>query len=111
MLTPQEKAEFDILFGRISEPLKTPESAKRAWEACLAWYGLKGYCAELEKILDTMRNTPRKGAAMLRNRVQCMQHRMHWTDGLTRIADDTIENADPELVKLVDVYFNERLQA
>ena len=111
MLAPQEKAEFDTLFSRISEPLKTPESAKRAWEACLAWYGLKGYCAELEKILDTMRNTPRKGAAMLRNRVQCMQHRMHWTDGLTRIADDTIENADPELVALVDAYFNERLKA
>ena len=111
MLTPQEKAEFDILFGRISEPLKTPESAKRAWEACLAWYGLKGYCAELEKILDTMRDSPRKGAAMLRNRVQCMQHRMHWTDGLTRIADDTIGNADPDLVKLVDAYFNERLRS
>ena len=27
MLTPQEKAEFDALFGRISEPLKTPENA------------------------------------------------------------------------------------
>ena len=111
MLTAQEKTEFDALFRRISEPLKTSESAKRAWEACLAWYGLKGYCAELGKILDTMRNSPQKGAAMLRNRVQCMQHRMHWTDGLTRIADDTIEKADPELVKLVDAYFNERLRS
>ena len=62
-------------------------------------------------ILDTMRNSPRKGAARLRNRVQCMQHRMHWTDGLTRIADDTIGNADPDLVKLVDAYFNERLRS
>ena len=111
MLTAQEKTEFDTLFRRISEPLKTSESAKCAWEACLAWYGLKGYCTELEKILDTMRNSPQKGAAMLRNRVQCMQHRMHWTDGLTRIADDTIEKADPELVKLVDAYFNERLRS
>ena len=111
MLTAPEKTEFDTLFRRISEPLKTSENAKLAWEACLAWYGLKGYCAELEKILDTMRNSPRKGAAMLRNRVQCMQHRMHWTDGLTRIADDTIGNADPELVKLVDTYFTERLRS
>ena len=109
MLTSPEKMEFDTLFRRISEPLKTSENAKRAWEACLAWYGLKGYCAELEKILDTMRDSPRKGAAMLRNRVQCMQHRMHWTDGLTRIADDTIADADPELVGLTGKYFRQEL--
>ena len=110
LLRPKEKAAFEALFRRISEPLRTADRAQKAWEACLAWYGLKGYCAELEKILDTLTRTPGKGAAMLRNRVQCMQHRMHWTDGLTRIADDTIENADPGSVELVDAYFNERLE-
>lgn len=108
-LDPAEKSAFSDLFQRLSDPLQSPEKALRAWEACLAWYGLNGYCAELEKILNTLKTEPCKGAAMLRNRVQCMQHRMHWTDGLTRIADRTIEDADPELVKLVDAYFNERL--
>ena len=109
LLKPEEKTTFDALFRRISAPLASAETAERAWQACLAWYGLKGYCAELEKILNELRTNPGKGAAMLRNRVQCMQHRMHWTDGLTRIADGTIGQTDPELVALTDAYFNERL--
>ena len=109
LLRPKEKTAFDQWFRQISEPLRTAAQARKAWEACLAWYGLKGYCAELEKILDTMRTTPEKGAAMLRNRVQCMQHRMHWTDGLTRIADGTISEADPKLIELVDRCFREKL--
>jgi len=109
LLGPEEKKNFDNWFERLSAPLTTRETARQAWNACLAWYGTKGYCAELEKILKTLREDPGKGAAMLRNRVQCMQHRMHWTDGLTRIADGTIGEADPELIKLVDAYFNERL--
>ena len=109
LLTTEEKKVFDALFRRISAPLASAETAERAWQACLAWYGMKGYCTELEKILNELRTNPGKGAAMLRNRVQCMQHRMHWTDGLTRIADGTIDQADPELVALTDAYFNERL--
>lgn len=109
LLSSAEKDVFDHWFQRLSDPLKKPETAQKAWEACLAWYGCKGYCSELEKILTELRGNPRKGAAMLRNRVQCMQHRMHWTDGLTRIVEDTISDADPELVRLVDDYFNERV--
>lgn len=109
LLNAEEKNAFEAWFRRISAPLESAEQAERAWQACLAWYGLKGYCAELEKILNELRVHPGKGAAMLRNRVQCMQHRMHWTDGLTRIADGTIEQADPELIALTDAYFNERL--
>jgi len=111
LLRPEEKTAFDQWFRQISGPLQTPDRAQKAWEACLAWYGLSGYCAELEKILDTLKQTPGKGAAMLRNRVQCMQHRMHWTDGLTRIADGTISEADPELIELVDRCFRERLKS
>ena len=109
LLDRKEKAAFDELFARLSKPLKTAESAQRAWNACLAWYGVQGYRDELERILNTLKDTPRKGAAMLRNRVQCMQHRMHWTDGLTRIADDTIADADPELVALTEQYFHQEL--
>ena len=109
LLDSEEKAAFMESFARLSGPLKTAEGAQRAWNACLAWYGVQGYRDELERILNTLRDTPRKGAAMLRNRVQCMQHRMHWTDGLTRIADDTIADADPELVALTEKYFREEL--
>ncbi|MBQ9338550.1 MAG: CapA family protein [Lentisphaeria bacterium] len=109
LLDPEEKAAFMELFARLSAPLKTAEGAQQAWNACLAWYGIKGYREELERILHTLRDTPRKGAAMLRNRVQCMQHRMHWTDGLTRIADDTITDVDPELVELTDRFFHDQV--
>lgn len=109
LLNPDEKAAFEELFVSLSEPLKTADGAQRAWNACLAWYGIQGYRDELKRILSTLEETPRKGAAMLRNRVQCMQHRMHWTDGLTRIADDTIADADPELVALTEKYFHQEL--
>ena len=38
---------------------------------------------------------------MLRNRVACMQHRTQWIDGMTRIADGTIDDAPAEYVAMV----------
>ena len=59
------------------------------------------YCAELEKILAQFRSDAPKGAAMLRNRVTCIQHSTQWVDGLTRIAEGVIDEADPEMRSIV----------
>ena len=67
----------------------------------MACNGIAGFRAELEKILDKLRSDPPHGAAMLRNRVRCMQHLTQWSDGMTRIADGTIDDAPAELIATV----------
>jgi len=104
LLKGAEKQEFDALFERLSLPLKDAESAKRAWHAVLAVYGEEGFRTELEKILAAMKETPAKGAAMMRNRVSCMQHREQWIDGMSRIIDGTIADAPEEEMALVREY-------
>ena len=101
LLAGGEKAEFDRLFAKLSSPLADEESARRAWHAVLACNGVAGFCAELENILDKLRTDPPRGAAMLRNRVRCMQHLTQWSDGMTRIADGMIDDAPADLVAAV----------
>jgi len=109
LLNAQEHEWFNELFKKLSDPVHSRNSAQEAWNACLAWYGIDGYIRELENITRTLKENPPKGAAMLRNRVNCMQHKMHWTDGTTRIADGAIQNANPELVQFVQDYFTANL--
>lgn len=101
LLAGREKEDFAELFGRLSAPLADEDSARRAWHAVLAANGVAGFQAELEKILEKLRTDPPHGAAMLRNRVLCMQHRTQWSDGLTRIAEGTLDEAPAELIELV----------
>ena len=101
LLKGEEAGEFEKLFASLSKPLATREGAQKAWNAVLAWNGVEGYCAELEKILAQFRSDAPKGAAMLRNRVTCIQHSTQWVDGLTRIAEGVIDEADPEMRSIV----------
>ena len=101
VLGGDETAEFDAMMAKLSAPLADAESARRAWHAVLAYNGVEGFRAELAKIGDTLRDDPPRGAAMLRNRVCCMQHRTQWTDGMTRIADGTIADAPAEYLETV----------
>ena len=100
-LRGDETAEFDAMMTKLSAPLADAESARRAWHAVLAYNGVEGFCAELEKIRNTLRDDPPRGAAMLRNRVACMQHRTQWIDGMTRIAEGTIADAPAEYLAVV----------
>ena len=52
-----------------------------------------------------MRETPEKGAAMLRNRVMTLQHLHHWNDGLSRIVSGEIGKAPEWAKKLAEIYF------
>ena len=104
LMTSGEKREFDRLFKKLSAPLATPEGAKRAWQAVLAYHGVAGFRDELKKILDKFEEDPPVAAAMQRNRVCCMQHRTQWIDGLSRIADGSIADAPADLVEVVADY-------
>lgn len=109
LLKGKEKDAFDQLFAEISAPLSDSSSAADAWNACLAYYGSEGFASELERIAQTLRDSPEKGAAMLRNRIHCMQHKMQWTDGMNRIIDGTLANADPQYLQMVKRFFTETL--
>ena len=109
LLNEEEKADFDKLFAKLSAPLKDCSSAKDAWNAVLAYNGLNGFQNELEKILNTMRETPAKGAAMLRNRVTCIQHSSQWIDGMSRIMDNTIDDAPQEMIDMVREFMTREL--
>lgn len=101
LLAGNEAEDFDKLFAELSAPLADAGSARQAWHAVLAVNGIAGFRGELENILDKLRIDPPRGAAMLRNRVRCMQHLTQWSDGMTRIADGTIDDAPAELVATV----------
>ena len=111
LMTAGEKRDFDKLFKKLSAPLASAESAKRAWHAVLAYHGIEGFRAELKKILDKFAENPPVAAAMQRNRICCIQHRSQWIDGLTRIADGTISDAPADLVKLVAEYLTRKVEA
>ena len=93
--------EFFELFAKLSAPLQSRSEAEKAWHAVLAHKNSAGFIAELRRIADTMESDPVKGAAMLRNRVNCMQHATEWTDGTTRIMAEKISDADPEYLAMV----------
>jgi poly-gamma-glutamate synthesis protein (capsule biosynthesis protein) len=109
LLTPDEQSEFAQLFAKLSAPLADSRTAKEAWNAVLAYNGLQGFQNELEKILTTMRETPEKGAAMLRNRVTCIQHSSQWIDGMTRIINGNIADAPAEMIDLVREFMTREL--
>ena len=109
LLTPEEKNEFETLFAKLSAPLASRDGAKAAWNAVLSYNGLHGFQNELEKILTTLRNEPAKGAAMLRNRVTCIQHSSQWIDGMTRIINGNINDAPAEMIDMVREFMTREL--
>ena len=109
LLKGTELAAFEKSFEKLSAPLATREGAEKAWNAVLAFNGVEGYCAELEKILAQLRSDAPKGAAMLRNRVTCIQHSTQWVDGLTRIADGTIGDVDDSMLALVREFMTKKV--
>ena len=109
LLTAEENSDFEKLFAALSAPLANELTAREAWNAVLAYNGLAGFQNELEKILAAMRENPAKGAAMLRNRVTCVQHSSQWIDGMTRIMDNTIDQAHAEMVRMVEEFMTREL--
>ena len=109
LLDASEKADFDVLFEKLSAPLGQESTAREAWNAVLAYNGLAGFQQELEKILNTMHENPAKGAAMLRNRVTCIQHSSLWIDGMTRIVNGNIADAPQDMIALVQEFLTREI--
>ena len=85
---------------QVSRPLETMAGIEDGWNGFLRQYGVDGFFNEIEMLMGKLREDPRKGAAMVRNRVATMQHREHWIDAMTRIIDGTIENSPDWAVEL-----------
>jgi hypothetical protein len=109
LLQADEQKEFDALFAQLSAPLKTAQGALAAWQAVLAYNGLQGFQDELARILAALRENPAKGAAMLRNRVTCIQHSSQWIDGMSRIMAGNIGEAPEELIAMVREFMTREL--
>ncbi len=86
-LMPQEEKRFHRKISAISRPVQTPSGLNKAWQACLAYYGIPGFLAEVRGILEKMELSPQKGAAMFRNRLTTLQHAEQWRSFLTRIVE------------------------
>ena len=85
---------------QVSRPLETMAGIEDGWNGFLRQYGVDGFFNEIEMLMGKLREDPRKGAAMVRNRVATMQHREHWIDAMTRIIDGTIEDSPDWAVEL-----------
>lgn len=110
LLDVQEEEAFQMLFKELSAPLRSEEETRKAWEACISWYGVEGYVKELRNIADKLESNPQKGAAMLRNRLFCPQHMAHWQSGIKAIIDGRIKQPDTKYYALVDRFFKEECQ-
>ena len=84
-LQTREAKHFRQKISAVSRPLSTSTGTDKAWQACLAYYGMQGFLKEVRGILERMESTPRKGAAMFRNRLTTPQHSEQWRDFLSRI--------------------------
>ncbi len=84
-LAGADDVAFRRTLARISKPLDTTARTERAWHAYLAYYGMAGFIAEVQGIVDRLATEPQKAAAMFRNRITTMQHVELWRDFLTRV--------------------------
>ena len=78
---------------QVSLPLNDLTKIGQAWHGFLRYYGVKGFFDEIEMLLAKLREDPKKGAAMFRNRISTMQHNQHWIDAMTRIIDGRIDSS------------------
>lgn len=107
-LHAREEKEFHAVLGRISRPFLTPLGPERAWHAYLAFYGTRGFAAEVSGILERINSEPEKGAAMFRNRITTPQHSELWTDFLTRVMRGDKPPYSRESYRLVREWFERK---
>jgi poly-gamma-glutamate synthesis protein (capsule biosynthesis protein) len=109
LLDEGEQEEFGRKLTSISRPLATTGGVDRAWRAYLAYYGVAGFTAEVQGILEKMTSEPPKGAAMFRNRMTTMQHVELWRDLLSRVMDGSLARYPREAYRSVEEWFTRRV--
>jgi poly-gamma-glutamate synthesis protein (capsule biosynthesis protein) len=103
-----ELKQFHNKMVRLSRPLPAPGGVEKAWQAYLAYYGMRGFQDEVLGILERMKSEPEKGAAMFRNRITTMQHIELWRDFLTRIMGGQKQPYSQEAYALVQEWFTKQ---
>ena len=93
----------------LSAPLTQAEGITDAWHGFLKYYGVIGFKGEIANIMDQFDRERPKGAAMFRNRLTTLQHYHHLTDLMTRIMDDTLNDAPAWAVAFVDEYLTRKV--
>jgi len=104
-LEPGEERRFIKKISDISRPLSSSEGVRKAWLAYLSYYGIRGFRAEVQSILEKMESEPRKGAAMFRNRLTTLQHAELWRDALTFIMAEKSPPAPKSMFRVIDEWF------
>jgi len=93
----------------VSDPLDDFANIESAWHGFLSFYGIKGFCDEIQMMLEKLREEPAKGAAMFRNRITTMQHNQHWIDALSRIMNDDIDLSPQWAYDLTEQWLTTRI--
>lgn len=99
---------FMAALEKVSRPLADEAGVQDAWHGFLRRYGYAGFKKEIDLIMKTMADEPRKGAAMFRNRLTTPQHFEHWRDGLTRVVDGTIGDSPDWACELANTWLTEK---
>jgi poly-gamma-glutamate synthesis protein (capsule biosynthesis protein) len=110
-LDAKEEVAFNRNQARLSRPFRTVAGPARAWEAWLAYYGDKGFRAEVLGILEKMKTDPRKGAAMFRNRITTVQHTELWRTFLTRVMEGETAKFPAGAYGVVEEYFSKTISS
>ena len=109
LLAGERLAWFLRKMEQVSRPLETTAGIQAAWNGFLRQYGVNGFFDEIDMLMTELREDPRKGAAMVRNRVATMQHREHWIDAMTRIIEGTIDDAPDWATELTREWLTRKL--
>ena len=93
LLKAKKYRRFFEKLKQVSLPLGDFASIEQAWHGFLRYYGVDGFFNEIDMLLTSLREEPKKGAAMFRNRIATMQHNRHWIDAMTRIIEGRIQSS------------------
>jgi poly-gamma-glutamate capsule biosynthesis protein CapA/YwtB (metallophosphatase superfamily) len=108
-LEPREERAFRRTVAKISNPFQNRGGYQKAWQAYLAYYGQKGFSAEVAGILETMALDAPKGAAMFRNRITTKQHSELWCDLLSGLMQGKAPSHSPAAYRIVEEYFTRKV--
>ena len=108
-LNSENRRQFFKMMAFLSNPLSRAEGIADAWHGFLKYYGVEGFKEEIIHIMDQFKTERAKGAAMFRNRQTTLQHYHHLTDLMTRIMDDTLEDAPGWAVDTVVDFFTRKV--
>ncbi len=107
LLKEKAKETFFRSFREISLPLQSRATLEQAWHAFLCYYGKKGFLNEIETIIIRIKTRPRKGAAMMRNRLTSPRHRHHWKDMMTGIMEGSLKDPSEWAERIIKQYYTD----